>query len=88
MEKNTIIEKFLEEQHMLFLRVPIVRGLYLRMDCTELFSIECREWKNQRRTFVFEYGCGYLDSCKTETNTMEKYLMYISKAEHAEYVTL
>lgn len=83
MENN--INRFIGEMRM-FRDIPIVRGLYLRMDCTELFILESREWKNQRRTFVFEFDCGHFVSCKTETNTMEKYLMDVYKADHAEFV--
>ena len=83
---NNIIHDFVKKQDILK-DAFIVRGLYLRTGCTELFILECREWKNQRTTFVFDFDCGYFVSCKTETNTMEKYLMDIPNADHAEYVS-
>ena len=86
--RNNLIGKFISEHSNFFNGNSIVRGIYLRMDCTELFILECSEWKNKRTTFVFEFDCGYFCSCKTEINTMEKYLMDISKYEHAEYVLL
>ena len=86
MEKS-VIKVFIKEHSSLFCNDMVARGLYLRMDCAEVIVLEYREFKNQRRTFVFEFGCGYLESCKTEINTMEKYLMDISKSDHAEYIT-
>ena len=85
--KNTVICKFMSEHRSLFEGFIISRGLYLRENCTEFIILECEEWKNQRKTFVFEFGCGCLASCKTEFNTMEKYLIDIPKSDFAEYVT-
>lgn len=83
---NSIIHNFIKEQSMLS-DAHIVRGLYLGTGCTQLFILERREWKNQRTTFVFEFDCGHFVSCKTEINTMEKYLLDISNVDRAEYVT-
>jgi hypothetical protein len=83
---ENVINRFIGEMPM-FKDVSIVRGLYLRMDCTELFILESREWKNQRRTFVFEFDCGHFVSCKTEINTMEKYLMDVPNAHYVEYTS-
>ncbi len=83
---NNIIGDFVKKQEILK-DTPIVRGLYIRMCCTELFILEEREWKNQRRTFVFEFDCGHFVSCKTEVNTMEKYLVDIPNVCYAEYVS-
>lgn len=82
---NSVVREFFRKQDILS-DADIVRGLYLIMDCTELFVFECEELNNKRKTYVFEYGCGQFDSCRTETNTMEKYLMDIPNADYAEYV--
>lgn len=83
---NSVVREFFRKQDILS-DADIVRGLYLIMDCTELFVFECEQCRNKRKTYVFEYGCGSFDSCRTETNTMEKYLTDISIADYAEYVT-
>lgn len=83
---ENIISKFIKDMPILK-DIPVVRGLYIRDNTTEIFILECEEWKNQRKTFVFEFDCGYFVSCKTEVNTMEKYLMDISKVDRAEYVS-
>lgn len=83
---NNIVNDFIKKQEILK-DIPIIRGLYIRSNTTELFILECEEWKNQRRTFVFEFDCGYFLSCKTETNTMEKYLMDVFNADRVEYVS-
>ena len=82
---KSVVKSFIEEHSNMFYGCTIVRGLYLRDDCNEIFVMECEEWKSQRKTFVFEFCCGYFESCKTEINVMEKYLMDISKVDHAEY---
>lgn len=84
---KSVVKSFIEEHSNMFHGFTIVRGLYLRYDCSETFVLECAEWKSQRITFVFEFGCGYLESRKEEINTMEKYLMDISKVDYAEYIT-
>ena len=84
---NNVINEFMVANKPLLGDINIVRGLYLRMDCTELFILEHREWRGQRKTFVFEFCCGLLNSCRTEANTMGKYLCDITKAELAEYAT-
>ena len=81
-----IVSDFIKEHHV-FLNIPIVRGLYLRIGSTEFFVLEQKEWKNQRKTFVFEFDCGHFVSCQTETNTMEKFMMDIPEADYAEYVS-
>lgn len=85
--KDTIVYKFMSEHKRFFRDSRIYRGLYLRISCTEFFILEEKEWKNNRKTFVFEFDCGYLVSCNTELNTMEKYLIDISKFDFAEYIT-
>ena len=82
--ENSIVRKF---QNTHLKGCHIVRGLYIREDCSEHFVFEHKEWKGQRKTFVFEFGCGYLEELRTEMNTMEKYLMEIPKCDYAEYVT-
>lgn len=86
--ETSIVRKFRNEYSGLLCRSgSIVRGLYIRSDCSELFIFEHKEWKGQRRTFVFEFGCGYLEELRTEVNTMEKYLLEIPKCDLAEYIT-
>ena len=84
--KMSVVNKFMEEHSQLFRGNQIVRGLYIRIDCVEIFVLEQREWKNQRNTFVFRFECGNFVSCNTEINTMEKYLLEIPNSDFAEYV--
>ena len=85
--KMSVVKKFMEEHPQLFRGIQIVRGLYIRSDCTEIFVLEQEEWKNNRNAFVFEFGCGNLEKLRTEVNIMEKYLMEIPNCDYAEYVT-
>ena len=82
----SIVKKFMEEHSQFFRGNQIVRGLYIRTDCVEIFVLEQAEWKNNRKTFVFRFECGYLASCTTEVNTMEHYILEITHSDFAEYV--
>lgn len=84
--KMSIVKKFMEEHSQFFRGNNIVRGLYIRSDCTEIFVLEQAEWKGNRNTFVFRFDCGSLASCNTEVNTMEKYILEIAHSDFAEYV--
>ena len=84
--KNCIVGKFMEEHSQFFRGNQIVRGLYIRDGGVELFVLEQKEWKDKRTTFVFQFDCGTFASCKTEINTMEKYLLEIPDADFAEFV--
>lgn len=84
--KMSIVKKFMEEHYQFFHGNQIVRGLYIRTDCTEIFVLEQAEWKNNRKTFVFKFECGNFASCNTEINTMEKYILEIAHSDFAEYV--
>lgn len=67
------------------------RGLYLHADETEIIVLEevmNERGDNSNRVFVFEFECGCLAICRTETNAMEKYLMRIPFTDYAEYTIL
>ena len=84
--KMSVVNKFMEEHSDFFRGNLIVRGLYIRIDCEEIFVLEQEEWKNNRNTFVFRFNCGHLVSCTTEINTMEHYILEIPHSDFAEYV--
>ena len=69
----TVIQSFVDRHHELK-EQEFERGLYVRIDTEEYFILECPEWKNQKKTFVFVYSCGHFCECHTEYNTFEKHL--------------
>ena len=84
---NIAVKKFVDTHYDFFDGDLLTRGLYIRFDTSELFVIERKAWKDKRDTFVFEFNCGCFVSCRTEINTMEKYILEIHKSDYAEYIT-
>ncbi len=84
--KNTIIKNFMDEHKTFFEDSNITRGLYIfSNESHEMYIIERNSYR-KNEVFVFEFDCGNFISCRTETDTMNKYLSDIIKSEYSEYV--
>ena len=81
-----MLQKFLAD-HKDFKGVPLKRALYIFDGDEEFFILEGKEYKGNRKVYVFRYCLGYFSECYTEMNTFDQYLILIPVSVNAEYTT-